>query len=399
LCVLTDKEVQAVIIHEIYHLLHGHLKRAKEDLGRYDKDVENISMDLAINQFIPNMPEGTINMKNFAEMFDYNINDIPEKEAYEVYEEMAVNSKNYKEKKEQIKKQQKELLDKLESLSNKLQGNSGGEYGEEGEEPDDDGEGSSNGKKGSLLDQIEEIMKELNLNGCGYDQSDPDQIERMEEIIGKMAEEVAQQMGKARGNLPSHIQELIKKLNEPPKIRWEDEFRRMVGRVKKPYKKTPLRRDRRQQSRYDLRGRISDRVVNLAIAFDTSGSMTEKEFSYIFTEVFEILKTTKYTLTVIECDAKIQRVYEVNKKDDVEFNVQGRGGTAFQPIFEYVNENLKNNNLNMLCIFTDGYGERSISEEFKPKGYELMWVITGDESNLSVEDPWTTKVRALHIDD
>jgi predicted metal-dependent peptidase len=148
-----------------------------------------------------------------------------------------------------------------------------------------------------------------------------------------------------------------------------------------------------------LRGRISDRVVNLAIAFDTSGSMTEKEFSYIFTEVFEILKTTKYTLTVIECDAKIQRVYEVNKKDDVEFNVQGRGGTAFQPIFEYVNENLKNNNLNMLCIFTDGYGERSISEEFKPKGYELMWVITGDESNLSVEDPWTTKVRALHIDD
>jgi predicted metal-dependent peptidase len=165
----------------------------------------------------------------------------------------------------------------------------------------------------------------------------------------------------------------------------------MVGSVKVPYKKTILRRDRRQPDRYDVRGRISDRTIKVGIATDTSGSVSDEELAWVFDEVFGILKCTKFKLTIMECDAAIQRVYTADKRTQIQTKVKGRGGTYFQPVFDYIAE--ENLDLDILVFFTDGGGENSL--KFKPK-HKTMWVLTGGKKDLSIKEPYG-KVKELNF--
>ena len=126
---------------------------------------------------------------------------------------------------------------------------------------------------------------------------------------------------------------------------------------------------------------------------DTSGSMSNDDLSYAFNEIFNILKTVHFELTIIECDAEVGRVYKVKKPADLKFSVTGRGGTSFVPAIEYINEHKYNDAV--MVYFTDGYGDYSIP---RPKTYRNLWVVLDDESNLSVSEPYG-KVMSLRKDD
>lgn len=93
---------------------------------------------------------------------------------------------------------------------------------------------------------------------------------------------------------------------------------------------------------------------------------------------------SKNILTVIECDSKIQRVYQVKSKGDIKKNVMGRGGTAFTPVVEYINDHREFRDA-LLIYFTDGYGEGSIP---RPKTYRTLWVVLGAARHLSLEEPY-----------
>ena len=93
-------------------------------------------------------------------------------------------------------------------------------------------------------------------------------------------------------------------------------------------------------------------------------------------------------LTVIECDSEVQRVYQVKTESDIKKNVTGRGGTAFTPVIEYVNNDGYFRDA-LLIYFTDGYGEREIP---RPKTYRILWVVLGDEENLSLKEPYGTVI-------
>lgn len=43
----------------------------------------------------------------------------------------------------------------------------------------------------------------------------------------------------------------------------------------------------------------------------------------------------------------------------------------------------------LLIYFTDGYGEREIP---RPKTYRNLWVVLGDEENLSLKEPYGTVI-------
>ena len=76
-------------------------------------------------------------------------------------------------------------------------------------------------------------------------------------------------------------------------------------------------------------------------------------------------------------------MYRVRTRDDVELSVQGRGGTAFTPVIEYLNNNRYFRDA-LLIYFTDGWGEREIP---RPLTYRNLWVLTyGDR--LSVKEPY-----------
>ena len=107
-------------------------------------------------------------------------------------------------------------------------------------------------------------------------------------------------------------------------------------------------------------------------------------FQDVFNEIFAILAKRKHEITVIECDAEVQRVYRARNASEIRTKVQGRGGTWFSPVIDYVN-NDKYYRDALLIYFTDGYGEREIP---KPRTYRNIWVVFDDIRHLSLKEPY-----------
>lgn len=203
---------------------------------------------------------------------------------------------------------------------------------------------------------------------------------------------------KDRGLIPSGLLSQINTLLAPPEINWKQVLRKMVGSVPVPYRKTRMRLNRRQPERADLYGKIPKRTVNIICAFDTSGSMSDDDISYCMNEVFNIIKVYEgASVTIIECDAEINNIYDAKNISQVHTKVGGRGGTSFIPVIDFVNGNLSENSKwtkhpkygkcrdTLLVYFTDGYGDFEIE---KPKTYRNLWVVLQDVKCLSLKEPY-----------
>ena len=199
-----------------------------------------------------------------------------------------------------------------------------------------------------------------------------------------------------RGLIPSGILEAIKKILAPPQIPWQEILKQMVGSVPYPYRKTRMRLNRRQPERADLSGRLPKRIVDIVCCFDTSGSMSNDDLKYCFNEVLNILKIYEgANITVIECDAEIQKVYKCKNISEFDPNAAGRGGTSFIPVIELINGEEKykkkypeyagNFQRSLMVYFTDGYGDCDIPQ---PQTYKNMWVVLNDVKNLSLREPY-----------
>ena len=126
---------------------------------------------------------------------------------------------------------------------------------------------------------------------------------------------------------------------------------------------------KRVSKRYGTRpGLKIQRSQKIAVAIDTSGSISLDELNMFFNEIHSMWQNGA-EIEVIECDAAVQKTYNYRGKFP-EF-VHGRGGTNFDPVFAYLNKNT--NVLYDGCIYlTDGYAP---APEIKPR-CKVFWVIT-----------------------
>lgn len=200
---------------------------------------------------------------------------------------------------------------------------------------------------------------------------------------------------KARSLFESKNRELIDKLKDKPIISWKKELKRFLGNVPFGQRKTMMRLNRRQPLRLDLSGKMTDKTYKLVLAIDTSGSMSSKELSIVLNEISNIVKTTPVEITIIESDAIIQKVYKVKNINQISYDMHGRGGTCFNHVIEYVNQNKYYRDA-VLIYFTDGYGEKTIS---RPQIYRMLWFVFGNFLSVTNKygsaiylDPITLKV-------
>lgn len=215
---------------------------------------------------------------------------------------------------------------------------------------------------------------------------DPEEVREMLRLFVKTV--VAGIPQEDRDKLPVHQRERIEELLKPPGIRWQDVLRRYTGSIPDGFQKTKTRLNRRQPERWDVSGRKRGRTVRLVIALDTSGSMTPEMITRVFREIFGILKHVHHEITVIECDMMIQRVYKVRSEKDVSPEIEGRGGTSFRPVIDYINEDGRFRDA-VLVYFTDGYGDDQIP---RPRTFRNLWVLT-EEGSLSLEEPYGEVIR------
>lgn len=86
--------------------------------------------------------------------------------------------------------------------------------------------------------------------------------------------------------------------------------------------------------------------LDLAVALDTSGSCCGDIMKGFLGELLAILRDAggpRVRMTLIQCDAEIQRVQTLSKEEDADslardFSVYGCGGTDFRPVFDYIEQ-------------------------------------------------------------
>lgn len=208
--------------------------------------------------------------------------------------------------------------------------------------------------------------------------------------------EVVRQMdlgSKGRGSLPGNIIDQINKLNEPPQINWQSLIVKQIGKQVCGKRKSPNRLNRRDPKSIYKKGNLNDRLHPIVVAFDVSGSVSNKELMYFLNELQALSDKMKLPITYIQFDWDIQNVETIAPNEKPSFNLHGRGGTSFQPVFDYLKDEQYPKET-QLFIFTDGGGEREINN----RGYKkYQWIISGNQ-HLSVQNESRPVIR-LNIKD
>jgi len=117
-------------------------------------------------------------------------------------------------------------------------------------------------------------------------------------------------------------------------------------------------------------------VGDIVIAIDTSGSVCPQMLTAFLSEVQSLLDTAKpSSITLLSCDTGVKNAKKFLPGDDLTaYHPRGGGGTAFEPVFEYIDHH----DINPLALvyFTDGYGSCNTPEPH----YPTLWLDYGGSS-------------------
>lgn len=144
-----------------------------------------------------------------------------------------------------------------------------------------------------------------------------------------------------------------------------------------------------------------NRLEELVIAIDTSGSCSRETVQRFLEETYSILSARenffrKMKVYLIQCDCCIQNVALIHSEEEWKeyskrIRIEGRGGTDFRPVFEYVRqlrEKKELKDLKALIYFTDGDG---IYPREKPD-YETAFVFLKKTENMNLVPVWARQL-------
>ena len=327
---LNIKQMETTIKHEILHILSQHLIRARDLKDKYSTLAINLAMDVVVNQYLDYLPQYSITLEWINNKYDLKLEPYKNFEYY------------------------------LEKIQTELDLQEDDENGEE-------------------IDSNENVISEFDPEKTHDTWDDSDEID--EKTLRDFTEKFVDNSKK--GITPTYIDTMIKSLkNSKGELPWNLFLKKLMGTVEANKKKTITRRNRRQPNRLDLRGELRGHKAEIAVAIDISGSISDEEYKQAIKEVLNIVKNYNQEITIIECDKEIRRAYKVKSVKDVKERIATGGGTKFSPVFEYAN----NKKINLLVYFTDGKGEEKLN--VMPRGYKVLWVISGRGDKLSLENPY-----------
>ncbi len=180
-----------------------------------------------------------------------------------------------------------------------------------------------------------------------------DESKDAEEAYERFLEQVNQKLDK-QGDLPKGLERVLN-VKHTSTISWRDELYRYVNtHAKSDYRFFP------PNMKYLYMGfalpAVYGEELHIAVAIDTSASVDKELLEKFLGELAEIMQIfPSYKIELIECDAKIQHVSTLYPTEPLVSMVKGGGGTDFRPVFEYIDEALRD--VKFLIYFTDGMGK------------------------------------------
>ncbi|MBA2913946.1 VWA-like domain-containing protein [Limosilactobacillus frumenti] len=187
-----------------------------------------------------------------------------------------------------------------------------------------------------------------------------------------------------RGLIPGEVLEQLQGPNQAGEMEWRKVLRRQVGLMVHGRKETHARFNRRQPVRMELAGQVSRLVNELLVFVDNSGSVSNQELSQVLNEIRQLKQRYDVSLTMYPFDAKVHENDGQTGTRMIKMQRSGGGGTAFQPIFDFLESKRINPATHQIIIITDGYGERKINQyQYK----HIDWLLTSSPVELSVVYP------------
>ena len=340
---LPEKQIKGVLIHEFYHLVFEHVTSRKPEGVPFL--LWNIAADLSINCLIgkDNLPE------NCCYPGVDRFEKYPEGKTAEFYLEMMKDDEQF-------------------------QGEGQGKGGE------GDGEGNQQGG-GSGSDSGQFDSHE----GWGDISPEERQIaqERIKDFIKKSADETNAQ-SRGWGTVSNQVRnEIMERLKT--RVNWKKVLRAFIGNAQRADKTSSIKRINRRFP-YIHAGRKTNRMANIAISIDQSGSVSDAELNAFFNELNKLADLA--TFTVIPFDSKVaeDKVYTWKKGEKRKWERVLYGGTDFDAPTAYVNKR----NFDGHIILTDLYAP-------KPKASRCrrMWMA----SKYNVDNAYfKTNERIIAID-
>lgn len=121
---------------------------------------------------------------------------------------------------------------------------------------------------------------------------------------------------------------------------------------------------------FDYMGSKREFTTKLLVAIDTSASIMQKDLQNFFGIINRFFKYGIEIIDVINFDCDLQGNPVSFSKHQKDFTVTGRGGTDFQPVFDYVG---KHPEYDGVLIFTDG--EASPPKKKPGTRTKFVWVL------------------------
>lgn len=306
---LTPKECEFAFAHEVLHNVFDHMGRRDSR----DPQLSNIAADYAANQILKDERIGTV--PHFIKIFqDDRYRGWSYEQIYAEIEDKA------------IKIDMTQLGELLDEHLDDGDGDGDGEG-------DGSGDGEGKGKRPTLTAEEKKKIKD-----------------EIKEAI------VAAAQAAGAGKVPAGIARMIKEFTEP-KMDWRQLLRMSIQSIIKSNFSFARPSRKSQHTGAVLPGMMNEETIDVSVAIDMSGSITDKMALEFISEVKGIMdeyKDFKLDLWCFDTEVYSYAQFTGDNADEISsYEPKGGGGTDFEVNWQF----MKDNDIQpkKFIMFTDGY--------------------------------------------
>ena len=369
---ITGEECEGVLLHEGYHVILLHHIR----MGNRNHKLWNIACDYAINNYIYDhtdfeLPEGGLWDEKYDHMTAEKIYHILDNDDDALQD--AINQM----KEENGDSDSEENNSGNSDDSDEVERNDTGEYSSTDDSQQDAEDGTD--KYDAIPVSQGEIIMPTGEDGEALSEQD---IQEIESDVQR-AMQLGDMMHRMRGDGTSGVSDRLTQIKEA-QTNWVDILTDLLS-TDISNDTTWSRPHRRYQwSGLNLPSKMREpRIKKIAIAVDTSCSVSQHELNYFGAEVQSICEQIGIDeVLVCYCDTTVRKNpetdewwdrFDIASGETIEMKFRGRGGTEFDPVFNLLNDFTDDEDIDALIYFTDG--ECYVDEDLEPD-IPVYWGIT-----------------------
>ena len=213
-----------------------------------------------------------------------------------------------------------------------------------------------------------------------------------QDLTKRMIERAQTETLKGKGTIPAACADWIELHSRRSEVNWKRILRGIVGHKRVGTRSTIMRLDRRFPNREDLRGKTRDRMFNLLVVVDVSGSMSPDAINTTLAEVRNICDITKTDVDLIQVDTVAYEPEKLSKKTR-SITRRGVGGTYLSTALDKARE--KKIDYQAVIVLTDGGLYHKDLSVFAELNKRVIWLV---ESSGTVPDRMNTgKMQAFKL--